>query len=115
MFLKKEKIVKEKMVFGLAVLFLAVLAGAPMLYAAGDNSSPDDDKADDSIISEEGRANATEGASSRFAGVVVDEDQENDSDPSAFEGDSESMPGERAPEELPMSDTPVEEGMGVEI
>ncbi len=37
-----------------------------------------------------------------------------DSDPSAFEGDSESLPGERAPEDLPMEDTPVMGGVRIQ-
>lgn len=45
---------------------------------------------------------------------VFEESQENDSDPSAFEGDSESMPGERAPENMPMDDAPGEIGVGIE-
>ena len=36
------------------------------------------------------------------------------SDPSAFEGDSTSMPGERAPEEMPMDDAPVDAGFAIE-
>lgn len=94
---------KEKIVFGLAVLFLIALAGVPALYAEGD----------DSIISEEGRANAAEGASSRFVEVQA-QAEDIDSDPSSFEGDSENMPGERAPEELPMSDTPAGFGVGID-
>jgi len=49
-------------------------------------------------------------------GLVETSDQavEAESDPSAFEGDSNDMPGERAPEELPMSDAPVDAGMSVQ-
>jgi hypothetical protein len=77
--------VKEKMVFGLAVLFLTVLAGSPVLCAE------------------------------REVGEVYSEDDDGGSDPSAFEGDSDSMPGERAPENLAMDDDPVDGGLGVEI
>ena len=45
---------------------------------------------------------------------VLEETDENDSDPSAFEGDSESMPGERAPESMPMDDAPGLVGVGIE-
>lgn len=45
---------------------------------------------------------------------VFSEDDNGASDPSAFEGDSDSMPGERAPENLPMSDAPVDAGVGIE-
>jgi hypothetical protein len=44
---------------------------------------------------------------------VMTQDDTGASDPSAFEGDSDSMPGERAPENLPMDDAPVDAGMGV--
>ncbi|MFH0985003.1 MAG: hypothetical protein V1882_05645 [Candidatus Omnitrophota bacterium] len=44
---------------------------------------------------------------------VMTQDDTGGSDPSAFEGDSDSMPGERSPENLPMDDAPVDAGMGV--
>lgn len=75
---------KEKIVYGFLVFWAASLAGAPVLYAEPD-----------------------------FMEVHA-EAEEIDSDPSSFEGDSESMPGERAPEELPMSDAPALAGMGIE-
>ncbi|MFH1208804.1 MAG: hypothetical protein V1673_04530 [Candidatus Omnitrophota bacterium] len=74
---------KEKMVFGLAALFLVALTGTPALYAESD---------------------VTE---------VFSQDDDGGSDPSAFEGDTDSMPGERAPENLPMDDSPVDAGMGI--
>ena len=80
----KEKIVKEKMVYFFSALFLIALAGAPALYAEAD-----------------------------FSEVYSQEDT-GASDPSAFEGDSDSKPGERAPENLPMSDAPVDAGVSVE-
>jgi hypothetical protein len=103
--------VKEKMVFGLAVIFLMVLAGSPALYAV----EYDDGKADDSIISEEGRAGASAVGHSGSVEEVFTQDDTGASDPSAFEGDSEAMPGERAPAELPMDDAPVDAGIGVGI
>lgn len=81
-YFKKEEIVKEKMVFGLAVLFLAALAGMPGAYAEAD-----------------------------FA-EAYEQPEWDYSDPSAFEGDSENMPGERAPENMPMDDAPVDAGIG---
>ena len=45
---------------------------------------------------------------------VFEQTGEDDADPSAFEGDSDSMPGERAPENLPMDDAPVDAGVGIE-
>jgi hypothetical protein len=71
------------MVFGLVALFLAALTGMPALYAESD-------------IAE-----------------VISQDDNGGSDPSAFEGDTDSMPGERAPENLPMDDAPVDAGMGI--
>jgi hypothetical protein len=101
----KEEIVKEKMVRGFLVLFLAFLTGVPALCAEGD----------DSIISEDGRASAPGAGSSGHFEEVFTQDDTGASDPSAFEGDSDSMPGERAPENMPMDDAPVDAGMGVEI
>ena len=104
---------KEKMIFVLLALFLVALAGVPVLYAEGD----------DSLISEEGSGpTLNEGTGTSVpeigspgpAGVVVDQNDTGESDPSAFEGDSGSMPGEKAPESLPMSDAPVAEGVSVE-
>lgn len=46
---------------------------------------------------------------------VYSQDDSWESDPSAFEGDSDDMPGERAPENMPMDDAPVGAGLGVEI
>lgn len=66
-----------------AFLFLVALTGAPALYAEGDVAE------------------------------VFSQDDTGGSDPSAFEGDSDSMPGERAPENLPMDDAPVDAGMSV--
>jgi hypothetical protein len=75
--------VKEKMVFGLVVLFLAALTGTPALYAKGEVEE------------------------------VYSQDDDGGSDPSAFEGDSDSKAGERAPENLPMNDAPVDAGMSI--
>ena len=74
------------MVFGLAALFLVVLAGAPVLHAMNESLVESSDQA-----------------------------LEEASDPSEFEGDSENMPGERAPENMPMDDAPVDAGIGVGI
>ena len=95
---------KEKMVYGILVLFFVVLVGAPALCAEGD----------DSIISEEGRASAPDAGSSGAVEEVSTQDDTGASDPSAFEGDSDSMPGERAPENMPMDDAPVDAGVGLE-
>jgi len=76
--------VKEKMVFGFLVLFLGALTGAPALCA------------EENFVEVNNQAG------------------EEASDPSAFEGDTDSMPGERAPESLPMDDAPVVAGMGIE-
>ena len=73
---------KEKMVLGAVVFFLVALTGTPALHA---------EEAPSEVYSQ------------------VDEEG---SDPSAFEGDSDSMPGERAPENMPMDDAPVEGGVG---
>ncbi|HNX68070.1 MAG TPA: hypothetical protein PLL75_05725 [Candidatus Omnitrophota bacterium] len=48
------------------------------------------------------------------AQVEYDQPGENLSDPSAFQGDSDDMAGERAPENFPMDDEPGEAGIGVE-
>jgi hypothetical protein len=75
---------KEKMFFLFAVLFLMASMGTPAtLYAVEE-----------------------------FAEVFSEEGDEG-SDPSAFEGDSDSMPGERAPENMPMDDAPVEGAVGI--
>jgi len=110
---KKEKIVKEKMVYAFSAFFLVALMGAPVSYAKGGDSLLSDSGAS------EGLGGSSDSAGSNTApsgpvGVVVDQADENDSDPSSFEGDSGDMPGERAPEELPMSDAPVDAGMSIE-
>ena len=75
---------EKKMVYVFSVFFLVTVAGAPVLHAVDE-------------------------------GLVETSDQavEDESDPSAFEGDSGDMPGERAPEELPMSDAPADAGMSI--
>ena len=73
---------KEKIIFGFVFIFLAALTGVPALYASGEGAE------------------------------IYSQAAEDDSDPSAFEGDSGSMPGERAPENMPMDDAPVDAGMG---
>jgi len=93
----------KKLDYAFVVLFLFALIGMPALYADGD----------DSIISEEGRASALgAGSSGRFEEVFMQDDT-GASDPSEFEGDSENMPGERAPENMPMDDAPVDGGIGI--
>jgi hypothetical protein len=89
---------------GLALGF-SMIAGTPAVYAEGD----------DSIISEEGRSRVSDaGFQGPFEEVFMQDDA-GESDPSAFEGDSDNMPGERAPENMPMDDAPVGAGFGVEI
>lgn len=103
---------KEKMILGWVFLFLVALTAVPVLYAEGD----------DSIISEEGAGptlsegtgtSAPEVGASGPMGIVDDQDDMGGSDPSAFEGDSDSAPGERAPENLPMDDAPVDGAVGI--
>jgi len=76
--------VNQKMIYGFLVFSLVAFAGAPALYAEEDFVE------------------------------VNNQAGEEGSDPSAFEGDTDSMPGERAPENLPMDDAPVVAGMGIE-
>lgn len=54
-------------------------------------------------------------AEENFSRTYVEEDDDSASDPSDFEGDSNDMPGERAPENMPMDDAPVDAGIGAEI
>ena len=89
---------------GLALGF-SMIAGTPGLCAEGD----------DSIISEEGRSRVSDAGFQGSFEEVFMQDDAGESDPSAFEGDSEDMPGERAPENMPMDDAPVDAGIGVEI
>ena len=77
---------KQKMFFGSLALFLMALAWMPAVHAA------------------EGEFEE-----------AFTQDDTGASDPSEFEGDSENMPGERAPENLPVEDVPVDAGIGVEI
>ena len=74
---------KEKMIYGLLFVFLVALTGVPAVHA-GENFKE-----------------------------VSDQIEENDSDPSAFEGDSGAVSDERAPESLPMSDAPAVDGVGI--
>ena len=74
------------MIIGSLVLVLIALAGMPAVYAV-----------------------------EREFEEVFTQDDTGASDPSEFEGDSENMPGERAPENMPMDDAPVDAGMGVAI
>ena len=71
----------KKIIYGVLTLFIVSLTGMPAVHAF-----------------DEGFVEASDE-------VVQDE-----SDPSAFEGDSGDMPGERAPEDLPMDDAPVDAG-----
>lgn len=75
---------KEKMIYGLLALFFIALAWMPTLYAE-----------------------------ENFQEVVSQVNDEG-SDPSDFEGDSGNMPGERAPENMPMDDAPVDAGVGIQ-
>ena len=104
---------KEKMVYSFLVLFLVVLTGTSVLYAEGDDSLISQEGAGP-MVSEGTGTSAPEVGSAGPVGVIADQDDESGSDPSAFEGDSGSAPGERAPEELPMSDTPVNSGVGID-
>ena len=79
----------NKMIYAFLVLSLVVFVGGPALYAEENVQEVSDQE-------------------------VADQTAEDEVDPSAFEGDSDSMPGERAPENLPMSDAPAEAGIGIE-
>ena len=82
-----------------------VLAGSSALYGSEDlidAQSQLDEKTDGSS------------ASDRSFAETQPQDDAIDSDPSAFEGDSSSLPEQRAPENLAMSDSPVGEGIAVE-
>lgn len=72
------------MIFGLLILYFLALTGAPSLHAEGE-----------------------------FEEVFMQDDA-GASDPSEFEGDSNNMPGERAPEYMPMEDAPVGAGLAIE-
>lgn len=92
---------KKKFICGVLVLCIMAGAGIPVSFA------------EDDLITQEGMA--TQDASASGVRSVIEEPaEENDFDPSEFEGDSEAMPGERAPEELPMSDEPAEAGIAIE-
>lgn len=104
---------KEKMVYAFSALFLMAPMGAPALYAEAEDSLLSDSGASEGLGGSSGSAGSN-AAPSGLVGVVVAQDDENGSDPSAFEGDSESMPGERAPENMPMEDSPVDAGMGIQ-
>lgn len=82
--MKREGPVKNSTIMIVGIFCLTLAAGMPGAYA--------------------------EAECSRIQAVAEDID----SDPSAFEGDSESLPGERAPENLPMDDAPVMGGVGIE-
>jgi hypothetical protein len=103
---KKEKAMKNfsGICIGLALGFW-MLAGTPAVYA----------EADDSIISEEGRSRASDADFQGPFEEVFMQDDAGESDSSAFEGDSDDMPGERAPENMPMDDAPVDAGLGFEV
>ena len=102
----------NKMIYAFFVFSIIALMGSPVLYAEGD----------DSIISEEGAGptlndgagtSAPEVGASGPRGIVDEQEDVGESDPSAFEGDTDSTPGERAPENLPMDDSPVDAGVGI--
>ena len=73
----------KKMIYALLVLFVVALTGTPAFCAEPETVE------------------------------VISQDDTGGSDPSAFEGDSNSAPGERAPEDMPMADAPVDAGLGV--
>ena len=103
---------KEKWIYGFLLLFVMALVGAPALYAEGDDSLITEEGAGPTVDAGTGTS-APEVGSASPAGFILEQDDTGETDPSAFEGDSESMPGERAPENLPMDDSPV--GAGFEI
>jgi hypothetical protein len=77
----------KQTVYGILFFFLAVLIIMPSACADMDI-----------------KANAEE---------ITSQDDTGGFDPSAFEGDSDSMAGERAPENMPMDDAPVDVGVGL--
>jgi len=81
---KRGGIVKSKVILIGGMLFLAWIAGMPSLMAKED------------VMEVHAQA------------------EEIYSDPFAFEGDSASLPGEKAPEDLPMQDTPVNAGAEID-
>ena len=114
---------KEKMIFGLAVLFLVALTGMPAVYAEEDDTGASDqaqkvapvpstfDGGEGATLNEDSGQNS--GSRMPHVKEVMSQDDTGESDPSAFEGDSDSKPGERAPENLPMDDAPTGAGIGV--
>ena len=115
---------KEKMIFGLAVLFLVALTGMPAVYAEEDDTGASDqaqkvapvpstfDGGEGATLNEDSGKNS--GPDVSDVKEVMSQDDTGGSDPSAFEGDSDSRHGERAPEDLPMDDAPVSDGMKIQ-
>jgi len=113
--LKKGETVKRKIFFTFFVLSFISLAGAPALHAEQKfEEAPE--------LIEEGQEKIPDQAGGNFQAAsdqgnlheVFGQDDTGGSDPSAFEGDTDSMPGERAPENLPMDDAPVDGGIGIQ-
>ena len=114
---------KEKMVYTLLFLFWVALAGAPALCAEEDSSGASGqaqevapvpstfDGGEGATLNEDSGQNS--GSRMPHVKEVMSQDDTGESDPSAFEGDSDSKPGERAPENLPMDDAPTGAGIGV--
>jgi hypothetical protein len=128
---------KEKMVYGLVFLFLIALAGVPALHAennikevlentdegydevsgqTGENFQETSAQAEGNVKEDPtgGNLRGTSNQTENSFKEVFSQDDTGGSDPSAFEGDTDSMPGERAPENLPMADAPVDAGMGID-
>ena len=113
----------KKTVYVFLVLFLVAWAGSQALYAEKDDpgaSGQAPDAYSDPSASGEGAGSTLNEDSGQnpssgmpHAKEVMSQDDTGGSDPSAFEGDTDSMPGERAPENLPMDDAPVDAGIGV--
>lgn len=122
----------KKTAYAFLVLFFVTLTGVPALHAETDDSETarqaqeaySDPSAFDGGSGSTLNENSGQDSGSSVPDVspsgpvgveeVYGQDDTGGSDPSAFEGDTDSMPGERAPENLPMDDAPVDAGIGVQ-
>jgi hypothetical protein len=113
----------KKTAYVFLALFLVAMIGAPVLYAEEDSSGASGQAQEVASVPStfDGGEGATlnedagQNSGSRMPHVkeVMSQDDVGGSDPSAFEGDSDSKAGEKAPENLPMNDAPVDAGMSI--
>lgn len=106
---------RKKIMGTFFVLLLVSLPGIPALYAEQKFEEAPEliEDGQEKIPDQAGESFQATSAQGNFH-EVFSQDDTGGSDPSAFEGDSENMPGERAPENLPMDDAPVDAGVGIE-